>query len=142
MARILHFPDTFRALRVRSGLMQKTAAQELNIDPVVLCSVENGTRAPLDADAIALAVDLFRCTDQEKADLSWAAHHDRLVRLLGNRGASVQEIELVSVRLTAWHHLHSDQRESLVASVRRIGESAKLVSTLSSTFKVMEANIG
>ncbi|MDE2402683.1 MAG: helix-turn-helix transcriptional regulator [Burkholderiales bacterium] len=132
MARPLHFPNAFRAIRTRLGLLQKTVALELRVDPAVLCSIEKGARAPLDDTVLAEAARLFRLTNVELAELCWAARHDRMVSTLSNRGATDEEVELISAALFASHHLRSEQLDGLIYSMRRVGESAQLVSSLTS----------
>lgn len=118
-------------MRVRRGLLQKTIAHELQLDPGQLCAIERGSRGPLDASMLRRAADLLELSELERQELIWAAHHDRLVAQLGQRGACLEEIELVSASLEAWHHLRADQRCGLIQSVRKCSESAKLLAALS-----------
>jgi transcriptional regulator with XRE-family HTH domain len=128
---LLRFPGALRRMRVRRGLLQKTIAHQLQLDPGQLCAVERGSRGPLDASTLKRAADLLELSEPERQELAWAAHHDRLVAQLGQRGASPEEIELVSASLEAWHHLRADQRCGLIQSVRKCSESAKLLAALS-----------
>jgi len=123
---------------MRRGLLQKTVALELGLDTGVLCGIEKGVRGPLDSEVLTRAAQLFQFTDDEMAQLRWSAHHDRLIGLLVQRGATKEEVELISASLHAWHYLGSDQRTGLLANVRRIGESAQLVSALAKPQDVME----
>jgi transcriptional regulator with XRE-family HTH domain len=141
MSQALHFPRSFRRIRTVRGLLQKTVALQLDVDPGALCAVEKGTRGPFDHKLLAKAAKLLLLTEDEQAELSWAAHHDRLVGLLSNRGASPMEVELISASLHALHHLRAEQRAGLLASVRRIGESAQLVANLSSNVTELEVEM-
>lgn len=141
MSQSLHFPRSFRRIRTARGLLQKTVALQLEVDPAALCAVEKGTRGPFDQKLMAKAAQLLRLTDKEHAELSWAAHHDRLIGLLRNRGASDTEIALISASLHALHHLQPSQHSGLLASVKRVGESAELISKLASTLPDMEVEM-
>lgn len=132
MAHPLHFPRAFREIRTRRGLLQKSVALELHVDPAVLCCIEKGTRAPLDDQALIEAARLFGLSEVELAELSWAARHDRFVSALCHRGATTPEVALISAALFASHHLRKDDLEGLINSVRRVGESAKVISSLTS----------
>ena len=69
MARPLHFPSAFRDIRMRRGLLQKAVAVELRVDPAVLCSIEKGTRAPLDDQTLSEAARLFNLSETELDEL-------------------------------------------------------------------------
>ena len=127
---MLRFPTVLRRLRDRRGLLQKTFAYQLHLDPAQLCAVERGSRRPLDEPTLERAADLLELSETERRELSWAAHHDRLVTMLGQRGASAEELELVSASLEAWHHLRAEERTGLIQSVRKCSESAKLLAAL------------
>lgn len=129
---MLRFPAALRRMRVRRGLLQKTIAFQLRLDPAQLCAVERGSRGPLDKPTLERASELLALSEAERQELAWAAHHDRLVATLSQRGACAQEIELVSASLEAWHHLQGDQRNGLIQSVRKASESAKLLADLAS----------
>lgn len=118
-------------MRVRRGLLQKTIAHQLQLDPGQLCAVERGSRGPLDGPTLKRAADLLELSEPERQELTWAAHHDRIVALLGQRGACPEEIKLVSASLEAWHHLRGDQRCGFVQTVRKCSESAKLLAAMS-----------
>jgi transcriptional regulator with XRE-family HTH domain len=128
----LQFPRAFRDIRMRRGLMQKSVALELRVDPAVLCSIEKGTRAPLDEQTLSEAARLFSLSDTELSELCWAARHDRLVSGLSQRGATTHEMALISAALFASHHLRADDLEGLITSVKRVGESARMISSLTS----------
>lgn len=132
MAPPLYFPRAFRDIRTRRGLLQKAVALELRVGPAVLCSIEKGMRPPMDDSVLAEAARLFRLTDIELAELCWAARHDRIVSALSNRGATDEEVELISAALFASHHLRSEQMDGLIYSMRRVGESAQRVASLTS----------
>lgn len=132
MTVLLRFPGAFRRMRIRRGLLQKSVAYQLRLDPGLLCAIEKGARSPFDQETLERAAELLELSKTEQAELSWTAHHDRLVGLLCNRGATPAEIELISASLLAWHHLQADQRDGLIRNVRRLGESAQFISTLSS----------
>lgn len=118
-------------MRLQRGLLQKTIAHQLCLDPGQLCAVEKGSRGPLDGPTLERAADLLELSEAERQELAWAAHHDRLVAQLRQRGACMEEIELVSASLEAWHHLRAEQRWGLIQRMRKCGESAKLLATLS-----------
>lgn len=141
MTSLLQFPKAFRQMRMRRGLMQKVVALELGLDAAVLCGIEKGTRIPLDETLLARAANLFQLSADEFADMTWAAHHDRLITGLTSKGASDEEILLISESLCAWHHLKSDQREGWLSTVKRLRESARAVATLSSPIGGMEAHM-
>lgn len=128
---VLRFPAALRQMRLRRGLLQKTIAYQLHLDPGQLCAVERGSRGPFDASTLERAADLLALSEAERQDLAWAAHHDRLVAQLGQRGACTEEIELISASLEAWHHLRAEERWGLIQSVRKFGESAKMLAALS-----------
>ncbi len=132
MARPLHFPSAFRDIRMRRGLLQKAVAVELRVDPAVLCSIEKGTRAPLDDQTLSEAARLFNLSEAELTELCWAARHDRLVSALCQKGATAGELALVSAALFASHHLRTDDLPGLINSVQRVGESARVISSLTS----------
>lgn len=132
MARPLHFPSAFRDIRMRRGLLQKAVAVELRVDPAVLCSIEKGTRAPLDDQTLSEAARLFNLSEAELNELCWAARHDRLVSALCHKGATAGELALVSAALFASHHLRTDDLPGLINSVQRVGESARMISSLTS----------
>lgn len=141
MTSLLQFPKVFRQMRTRRGLMQKAVALELGLGAAVLCGIESGTRIPLDEAALRRAADLFKLSADELAEITWAAHHDRLITSLSNRGASDEEVLLISESLRAWHYLKSDQREGWLSNVKRVRESAHVVATLSSPTGGMEAQM-
>jgi transcriptional regulator with XRE-family HTH domain len=127
---MFRFPDALRQLRIHRGILQKTIAHHLHLDPGQLCAVEKGKRGPLDPGMLEQVAELLRLTTTEHHELAWSAHHDRLVILLSQRGASNQEVELVSASLEAYHHLQDSHRAALINSIRKYGDSAKLLSNL------------
>ncbi len=141
MSSLLQFPKTFRRMRMRQGLMQKVVALELGLDAAVLCGIEKGTRGPLDEAELAKVAELFQLAGDELTELVWAAHHDRLITPLKSRGASEEEVMLISENLCAWHHLKKDQRAGWLSTVKRMRESARAVAALSSPAGGMEAQM-
>ena len=127
---MLQFPGVLRRLRLQKGTLQKTIAHHLGIDPAQLCAIEKGSRGPLDSCMLDKVADLLDLNEQELQELVWAAHHDRLVGLLTQRGASLGEVELVSASLEAWHYMQAEQRPRLISSVRRFGVSAKVLASM------------
>lgn len=141
MSSLLQFPKVFRQMRMRRGLMQKVVALELGLDAAVLCGIEKGTRVPLDEASMARAACLLQMSPDELAELTWAAHHDRLIAHISSKGASTEEVLLISENLCAWHHLKTDQREGWLSTVKRMRESAHAVAALSSPRGGMEAQM-
>lgn len=135
---VLLFPFLLTRLRKGRGVMQKTAALELGVDPTVLCAVEKGTRAPLDAEQIKRASEVFHLSDEEAAQLQWAAHHDRLVGHLGSKGATEAEVAFISTGLHALRHLQPQQISGLMASLQQINKSASLVASLAKSNPLLE----
>ncbi len=134
----LLFPPVLKQVRSSRGLMQKSVAIDLGLDAAVLCGIEKGTRGPLDDRMLQKACELFKLTNDEIDQLQWAAHHDRIIGILDHRGASKSEVALLSASLHAWHHLGPEQRNGLVASLRQISQSARLVSSLTKPNQLME----
>jgi ribosome-binding protein aMBF1 (putative translation factor) len=95
MADLLQFPAALRQARSKRGLMQKTVAYSLDIDPTILCSAEKGARGPLNAQALRKLAVLFELTPFEAHNLFLAARHDRAIAALRRQGLS--EIELHSI---------------------------------------------
>jgi transcriptional regulator with XRE-family HTH domain len=135
---VLLFPLALTRLRKERGVMQKTAALELRVDPTVLCAVEKGTRAPLDDAQIKRAREVFRLSEDEAAQLQWAAHHDRLVGHLGSKGATEAEVAFISTGLHALRHLQPQQINGLMASLQQINQSASLVAALGKSNHLLE----
>lgn len=135
---LLLFPATFTRLRKSRGVMQKTAALDLGVDPTVLCSIEKGTRIPLDDMQIKRAVEVFQFSEEEVSQLQWAAHHDRLVGHLGQKGATETEVEFISMGLHALRHLQPQQISGLMASLQQIDKSARLVAALGKANPLVE----
>jgi transcriptional regulator with XRE-family HTH domain len=134
----LLFPLMLTRLRKSRGLLQKTAALDLGIDPTVLCAIEKGTRTPLDNSQINKLVDVFRLSEEEAIHLRWAAHHDRLVGHLESRGATSTEVAFISTALHALRHLQPQQISGLIASLQQIDKSASLVASLGKSNLLME----
>lgn len=132
------FPAVLTRLRKGRGLLQKTTALELGVDPTVLCAVEKGTRAPLDDEQINRVIEVFRLSEDEAAQLRWAAHHDRLVGQLENKGATETEVAFISTGLHALRHLQPQQISGLMASLQQINKSASLVASLSKSHPLLE----
>jgi len=128
----LLFPAVFKQLRKSRRLLQKVVALDLGMDPSVLCGVEGGTRPPPELALLQQAALLFQLTAAESQQLLWAAHHDRLIGCLGQRGASDEEMELFSTGLSTMRHLSQIQVQGLLASLNKISKSATLLSSLSS----------
>ena len=127
---MLRFPAALRRLRTRRGLLQKTIAHQLHLDPGQFCAVERGSRGPLDQPMLDRAAELLDLSVQERLELVWAARHDRLLKHAMREGASPEEIELMSLCSETLHHLREDQRGGLIRSVRKFNESAKLLAML------------
>ena len=128
---MLRFPEALRHLRIRRGLLQKTIAHGLSLDPGQFCAVERGSRGPLDQPRLDRAAELLDLSEKERRDLNWVAHHDRLLKHVMRDGASQEEIEFYSLGLEMLHHLDHEQRRGFIQSVRKFNESAKLLSRLS-----------
>lgn len=135
---LLLFPLLFTRLRKSRGVMQKTAAVDFGVDPTVLCAVEKGTRVPFDDEQIKRACEVFGLSDEEVAQLRWAAHHDRLIGHLANKGASETEVAFVSTGLHALRHLQPQQISGLMASLQQINKSASLVASLGKSNPLLE----
>jgi transcriptional regulator with XRE-family HTH domain len=135
---LLLFPTLFTQLRKSRGVLQKTAAVDFGVDPTVLCAVEKGTRAPLDDAQIKRAREVFRLSEDEAAQLQWAAHHDRLVGHLGSKGATDTEVAFISTGLHALRHLQPQQISGLIASLQQINQSASLVAALGKSNNLLE----
>jgi transcriptional regulator with XRE-family HTH domain len=136
---VLLFPLVLTQLRKERGLMQKTAALELGVDPTVLCAVEKGTRAPLDDEQIKRVREVFRLSEEVVKQLQWAAHHDRLVGHLGSKGATEAEVAFISTGLHALRNLQPQQISGLMASLQQIDKSASLVAALGKSNPLLEA---
>lgn len=132
MFNLLRFPAALRQFRTQRGLMQKTVAYELRLDPALLCAAERGTRGPLDGETLAKAAELLQLSAVEFQELSWAAHHDRILGFVRNKGASSIEMKGISAMLLALHHLQADQRDGLIQYCDQVVQSARLVYGLSS----------
>ncbi|WP_230178002.1 helix-turn-helix domain-containing protein [Aquabacterium sp. CECT 9606] len=132
MADLLQFPAALRQARSKRGLMQKTVAQRLNVDPTMLCSAEKGARGPLDAQILGKLAALLKLAPDEAKDLNWAAHHDRAIGALRRHGFTDIELLGISVILSALHGLHGDQQAGLIDYCRQVGQSARLVNSLTS----------
>ncbi len=127
---MFRFPGVLRRLRIRSGLLQKTIAHNLRLDPGQFCAVERGVRRPFDTETIDRVAELLDLPARERHDLAWAAHHDRLVKHAMRDGATNEEVELYSLCLETLHHLRGEQRCELIHNVRKLNESAKLLASL------------
>jgi hypothetical protein len=137
----LLFPSLFRKVRSSRGLLQKTVAIDLGLDPAVLCCVEKGTRAPFDSATLNRATAIYKFSDAESDLLAWAAHHDRLVGSLHQRGASNVEVEFFSNGLRALRHLQPEQVQGLLANLKEIDKSASLVASLRYSSNLLETNM-
>ena len=135
---LLLFPLLFTRLRKSRSVLQKSAAVDFGVDPTVLCGIEKGTRGPFDDEQIKRACEVFQLSDEEVAQLLWAAHHDRLVSHLANKGASQTEVTFVSTGLQALRHLQPHQISGLIASLQQINKSASLVASLGKTNPLLE----
>ncbi len=127
---MFRFPGALRRLRIRSGLLQKTIAHNLRLDPGQFCAVERGVRRPFDAATIDRVAELLDLPARDRLDLEWAARHDRLLKHAMRDGATTEEVELYSLCLEALHNLRGEQRSELILNVRKFNESAKVVSKL------------
>ncbi len=135
---LLLFPLLFTRLRKSRGVMQKSAAVDFGVDATVLCGIEKGTRVAFDDEHIKLACEVFRLSDEEGAQLLWAAHHDRLIGHLANKGATETEVAFISTGLHALRHLQPDQINGLIASLQQINKSASLVASLAKSNPLLE----
>jgi transcriptional regulator with XRE-family HTH domain len=133
MADLLQFPSALRQARSKRGLMQKTVAHSLNVDPTILCSAEKGARGPLDAHALEKLAALFELTPVETQDLNWAARHDRAIAALRRLGLSEIELQGFSVMFSALYDLQGGQQVGLIEYCRQVGQSARLVKSLTPT---------
>lgn len=127
------FPATLRSMRMSRRKLQKSFAIELGIDAAVLCGVEKGTRGPLDDTLLGKASAALELNEQEDQRLRWSAHHDRLTIHLESRGASMEEIRLISSVLTAWHHMEATQRTGWLTNLHQVAESAVLLKAITNT---------
>ena len=134
----LLFPSTFARLRKNRRLLQKSTADKLGVDPTVLCAIEKGTRAPLDDKQIAKAVEVLKLADEDASQLRWAAHHDRLIGHLEQRGATEAEVVFISTGLHALRHLQPQQIVGLTGTLEQIGKSARMVASLARSNPTME----
>jgi transcriptional regulator with XRE-family HTH domain len=134
----LFFPRTLRKLRRGRGRLQKTLAIQIGVDATVLSGIETGARAPLDVDNIQKAVVTLQLSESEEAELLWAAHHDRLVTGLEQRGGTALEREFLSSGLRAIRHLEPRQIKGLIRNLGEVERSARLITTLSTTFQFTE----
>jgi transcriptional regulator with XRE-family HTH domain len=141
MTDLLQFPTALRQARSRRGLMQKTVAYGLNIDPTILCSAERGARGPLDAQALTKLADLLELTPIEVQDLNWAARHDRAIAALRRQGLSEIELRGISAILSALYGLQGDQQVGLIDYCRQVGQSARLVKSLTPNTQISEGLI-
>ncbi len=132
------FPLVLTRLRKSRAVLQKTAALEMGIDPTVLCSIEKGARAPLDDEQIKQVIKVLRLSEEEAAQLQWAAHHDRLVGHLEHKGATEAEMAFISTGLHALRHLQPQQVSGLMASLQQIDKSASLVAALGKSTSMLE----
>ncbi|MEA3395281.1 MAG: helix-turn-helix domain-containing protein [Pseudomonadota bacterium] len=138
---LLLFPLVFKRLRKSRGLLQKTTALDLGLDATVLCAIEKGTRAPLGDDLLKRAAQLFCLSGEEVRQLQWAAHHDRLVGHLEDKGATETEVEFISTGLHALRHLQPQQINGLMSSLQEIEKSASLVASLGKSNPLAEATM-
>jgi len=127
---MFRFRGALRRLRIRSGLLQKTIAHDLRLDPGQFCAVERGVRRPFDTETIDRVAQLLDLPVSDRLDLEWAARHDRLVKHAMRDGATMEEVELYSLCLETLHNLRGEQRSELIHNVRKFNESAKVVSKL------------
>lgn len=141
MADLLRFPTALRQARNKRGLMQKTVAHRLNLDPTMLCSAERGARGPLDAQALEKLAALLELTPIEIQDLNWAARHDRAIATLRRQSLSELELRGISAILSALYSLQGDQQVGLIDYCRQVGQSARLVKSLTPNFQFMEGLI-
>lgn len=132
------FPMVLTGLRKSRAVLQKTAALEMGIDPTVLCAIEKGARAPLDDEQIKQVIKVLRLSEEEAAQLQWAAHHDRLVGHLEHKGATEAEMAFISTGLHALRHLQPQQVSGLMASLQQIDKSASLVAALGKSTSMLE----
>lgn len=132
------FPMVLTRLRKSRSVLQKTAALVMGIDPTVLCAIEKGVRAPLDDEQIKQAIEVLRLSEEEAAQLQWAAHHDRLVGHLGHKGATEAEMAFISAGLHALRHLQPQQIKGLMANLQQIDKSASLVAALGKSNSLLE----
>ena len=135
---VLIFPATLRKLRKGRGRLQKTLAIQLGVDATVLCAIEAGGRAPFDDNQIEKAVAVLGLCESEAKELLWAAHHDRLVTGLEQRGGTALELEFLSSGLRAIRHLEPSQVTGLIRNLREVERSARLITTLGTTFQFTE----
>lgn len=138
MADLLQFPTALRQARSKRGLMQKTVAHRLNVDPTMLCSAERGTRGPLDAHALEKLAGLLELTPIEIQDLNWAARHDRAIAALRRQSLSEIELRGVSAILSALYSLQGNQQVGLINYCRQVGQSARLVKSLAPNSQSVE----
>lgn len=130
MADLLQFPTALKQARSRRGLMQKTVAQKLNVDPTLLCSAERGARGPLDAQALSKLAAFLDLSPLEAEELNWAARHDRAIGALRRLGLNETELSAISALLSALYGLQGDQQIGLIDYCRQVGQSARLVKSL------------
>lgn len=130
MVDLLQFPTALKQARSRRGLMQKTVAKKLNVDPTLLCSAERGARGPLDAQALQNLAALLDLSPLETEDLNWAARHDRAIGALRRQGLTETELSAISAILSALYGLQGDQQIGLIDYCRQVGHSARLVKSL------------
>ncbi|MEO3715505.1 helix-turn-helix domain-containing protein [Roseateles flavus] len=146
MAALTHqlrrFPAALKALRLRRGVQQKAFAIDLGIGAAFLCGIEKGTRAPLDDGLLEQAGRLLELNTDEQAQLRSLAHHDRLVHQMELRGASDDELQLISSALTAWHHMSPQQRTDWLANVRQLADNVVQVSAMTRRRLTKEAAMG
>lgn len=128
------FPATLRHLRLRRGMPQKAFALDLGITPTVLCGVEKGARVPLDDLQLTLASKILELNTDERELLQQAAHHDRLVHQMGLRGATKDELILMSSCLVAWQHMSPQQRTAWLANVQQLADRGEQFAQLARRF--------
>jgi len=95
----LLFPVALRKVRQDRGLLQKTVAISLGVSISCLCRIERGLRGPMDEQTIGRAADFLHLSEEELANLRWAAKHDRLISQLAQAGATSVELNLFTATL-------------------------------------------
>lgn len=128
---LLKFPSLLLRVRAQIGVAQKAASVALGLNQAQLCGVEKGRRPPLDDEKIGRLRSEFHISEEDLADLKWAARHDRYLRALYEATATGEEARLMSSVLSASRLLDTSQREGLCDYLSSLQVSAEQMRGLS-----------
>lgn len=127
--KFLLLPAELTSARLRSGLLQKSAAAAARIGQTVLCAIEKGRRTPDDAGVLERLAVAYELGESGREDLLFAAAHDHL--MLSIKGTRLEPAAgLLSAALKTHRMLATSEADGLVLELRDIAQGKRRVNDL------------